>query len=66
MKTLVQRTTIVFTKIIDHKQQIDTDLIGKFPVTYNRGNKYLFVLYDYDSNCILIQPMKSIVDSKFI
>ena len=49
-KTLAQRTTIVFTNIIDHKQQIDTDLIGKLPVTYNRGNKYLFVLYDYDSN----------------
>ena len=50
MNPLVQCTNTVFTKIIDHKRQIATDLTGKFPVTSNRGNKYLFVLYDYDSN----------------
>ena len=33
MKPLVQRTNTVFTKIIDHKRQISTDLSGKFPVT---------------------------------
>ena len=58
MKPLVQRTNTVFTKIIDHRRQIITDLTGKFPVTSIRGNKYLFFLYDYDSNCILIRPMK--------
>ena len=66
MKPLVQRTKTVFTKIINHKRQIATDPTGKFPVTSNRGNKYLFILYDYDSNCILIRPMKSRSDSKFI
>ena len=25
----------------------------------NRGMKYIFVLYDYDSNAILVAPMKS-------
>ena len=66
MKPLVQRTNTVFTKITVHKRQIATDLTGEFPVTSNRGNKYLFVLYDYDSNCILIRPMKSQSGSKFI
>ena len=32
-KPLVQGTNTVFTKIIDHKRQIATDLKGKFPVT---------------------------------
>ena len=50
MKPLLQRTTTVFTKIIDHKRKIATDRTGKFPVTSNMGNKYLFVLYDYYSN----------------
>ena len=36
MKLLVQRTNTVFTNIINHKQQIATDLTGKFPVTSNR------------------------------
>ena len=66
MKLLVQQTDTVFTKIIDRKQKIATDLTGKFPVTSNRGNNHLFVLYDYDSNCIRIRPMKSRADSKFI
>ena len=66
MKPLAQRTSTVFAKIIDHKRTIATDLTGKFPVTPNRGNKYLFVLYDYDSNCILIRPMNSRADSEFI
>ena len=59
MKPLVQRTNTVFTKIINHKRKIATDLTGKSPVTTNMGNKYLFVLYDYYSNCILICPLKS-------
>ena len=63
MKPLVQRTNAVFAKIINRKRQINTDLTGKFLVTSNRGNKYLFFLYDYDINCILIRQMKSRADS---
>ena len=58
IKPLAQRTNTVFTKIIDHKRKIATYLIGKFPVTSNRGNKYIFVLYEYNINIILIRPMK--------
>ena len=66
MKLIGQRTNTVFTKVINHKWQIATDLTGKFPVTSNRVNKYIFVLYDYYSNCILIRPMNSRSDSEFI
>ena len=66
MKPLVQRNNTVFTNIIKHKRKIATDLTVKFPVTSNRGNKYLLVLYDHDSYCILIRPMKSRADSYFI
>ena len=45
MKPMVQRINTVFTKIIDHKRQIETDLTGKFPVTSNRGKSiYLFYM----------------------
>ena len=66
MKPLVQRTNAVFTKIINHKRQTATDLTVKFPVTSNRGNKCLCFLYDYDSNSILVRPMKSRADSESI
>ena len=30
-----------------------------FPVTSSRGSKYLMVLFDHDSNAILVKPLKS-------
>jgi hypothetical protein len=38
--------------------QICKDLIGRFPTTSLRGNKYILILYDYESNIILSAPMK--------
>ena len=54
MIQLVQRTNTVFKNIIDHKRQIATELTIKFPVTSNRGNKYMLVLYKYGSDKYLV------------
>jgi hypothetical protein len=35
------------------------DLTGAFPHKSSRGNQYIFVLYDYDGNAILTQPIKN-------
>ena len=35
------------------------DLTGKFPHTSSRGNKYLVVLYNYDSNAIVFEAIKN-------
>ena len=35
------------------------DLTGAFPYTSSRGNKYLYVMYDHDSNGILVAPLKN-------
>ena len=40
-------------------RQVHTDQTGKFPVTSTRGMKYVFVLYDYDSNSIHPVPIKN-------
>jgi hypothetical protein len=37
---------------------IYTDQTGIFPVVSSKGNKYIMILYDYDSNAILAQPIK--------
>jgi hypothetical protein len=37
--------------------QIYTDQTGIFPVVSSKGNKYIMILYDYDSNSILAQPI---------
>jgi hypothetical protein len=38
--------------------QIYTDQTGRFPVVSRTGSKYIMILYDYDSNAILAQPIK--------
>jgi hypothetical protein len=38
--------------------QIYTDQTGRFPVVSSKGNKYIMILYDYDINAILAQPIK--------
>jgi hypothetical protein len=39
--------------------QIYSDLTCRFPTTSLSGNKYISILYDYDSNSVLSAPMKN-------
>ena len=41
------------------RHTIATDLPGRYPVTSARGHKYIFVMFDYDSNYIQAIPIKS-------
>jgi hypothetical protein len=38
----------------------------QFPVTSSHGNKYILVLYDYNSNTILAEPMKNCSDKEHL
>jgi hypothetical protein len=51
------KTQYVYAATID-AGQIYTDQTGRFPVVSSKGNKYIMVLYDYDSNAILEKPIK--------
>ena len=35
------------------------DLCGRFPVQSSRGNNYVMVIYAYDANAILAEPLKN-------
>jgi hypothetical protein len=39
--------------------QIYTDITGRFLTTYLSGYNYISILYDYDSNIVLSDPMKN-------
>jgi hypothetical protein len=39
--------------------QIYTGLTGRFPTTSLSGNKYILILYYYDSNIVLSAPIKN-------
>jgi hypothetical protein len=51
------KTQYVYATTLD-AGQIYTDQTGRFPVVSSKGNKYIMILYDYDSNAILAQPIK--------
>jgi hypothetical protein len=53
------KTQFVYAATID-AGQIYTDQTGIFTVVSSKGNKYIMILYDYDSNAILVQPIKDI------
>jgi hypothetical protein len=44
---------------IEDTGKIYTDQTGRFPVTSSRGNKYILVLYAFDPNAILTEPLKN-------
>jgi hypothetical protein len=48
------------------KGQISTDLTVIFPTTSLSGNKYILILYDYDSNSVLSAPMKNRGDKETV
>jgi len=36
-----------------------SDLCGRYPVKSSRGNQYILVCYDYDTNAILAEPIQT-------
>ena len=48
----------VYLKIYDMQNKIYTDQTGRFPVTSSKGNKYIMVAFEADSNNIMAEPMK--------
>jgi hypothetical protein len=57
---------MIYVKAIEATGQIYTDQTGRFPTTSRRGNKYVMILYDYDSNAILAEPLKSKSEGEMI
>jgi hypothetical protein len=54
-----ERTHFCYASCIDTTGKIFTDQTGRFPLPSSQGNTQLLVLYDYDSNFIHAEPMKT-------
>jgi hypothetical protein len=64
-----KQTHFVYAAVLDiliETGRIYTDQTGNFPNVSQRGNKYLMVLYDYDSNSILVGPLRNRTDAQMI
>jgi hypothetical protein len=63
--TSTGKTEFVYATIVN-SGQIHSDLTGRFPTTSAKGNKYVLVVYDYDTNNVLTEPMKSRGDQEMV
>ena len=57
---------LVCMQPINVSGQIFTDQTGRFPRVSIRGNKSVMVLYDYDNNVILAEPLKINTTSELV
>jgi hypothetical protein len=48
------------------RETIFSKQTGKLPTQSQRGNKYIMVMVEIDSNAILVEPMKSRNDGEMI
>jgi hypothetical protein len=60
-----EKCNFIYSAVMD-TNHIYTDLTGRFPTTSLSGNKYILILYDYDSNIVLSAPMKNRGDKDMV
>ena len=60
--TIEEKTYNIFCQIspAQPKEKAYSDLTGRFPHKSSQGNKYLFTMYNYDSNAISQVPIKTV------
>jgi hypothetical protein len=56
----------VYTETYMVRETMFSDQTGQFPTRSQRGNKYIMVMGEIDSNTILVEPMKSRKDEEMI
>jgi Reverse transcriptase (RNA-dependent DNA polymerase) len=54
-----KRTNACFLTAMEPKNIVYSDQTGRLPHPSSTGNNYLVIAYDYDSNNILLRPVKS-------
>jgi hypothetical protein len=56
---ITKRTDVMFVDMHLATGKVLSDQTGRFTTTSTSGNTYLMVIYDYDSNFIHVEPLKS-------
>jgi hypothetical protein len=56
----------IFVRTYDTRETIFSDQTGQFPMQSRRGNKYIMLMVEIDSNAILVEPMKARNDGEMI
>ena len=54
----------VYITVYNVRNTVFSDQTGKFPTRYKRGNKYIMVMVEIDSNTILVDTIKNRTDAE--
>ena len=57
---------VIHVVIFNSNNTVYTDQTGKFPITSNRGNKYIMIMYEVGSNCIDAEPFKNRSENELV
>ena len=49
----------VYTNVFNVRKTVFSDHTGQFPTCLQRGNKYIMVMVEIDSNIIVMEPLNS-------
>ena len=60
------RATVLTMKMIEVSGKVFTDQTRLFPIQSSKGNKYIMVLYNNNTNVILTKPMKYRLQNEMI
>jgi hypothetical protein len=52
------KTHCIYAAVVDAGKKY-TDQMGRFPVISSKGNVSIMVLYEYDGNAIMAEPIKN-------
>jgi hypothetical protein len=60
------KTQQCYTAVMETTGQIHSEQTGRFVVPSSTGNNYLLIVYDYNSNAILAEPMRTPTSASII
>jgi hypothetical protein len=60
------KTNLIYAVVHNIEGHTYTYLTGRFPAVSSRGYKYILILYDFDMNNIMAEPMKNRSDAESI
>ena len=58
-QSTVTRTKTIHITVVEPSDLLVADLTGRFPTISSRGYNYMIVCYIYDTNVIIVRPMKN-------
>ena len=62
----VNKACDIYTSVYEVNNTVLSDQTGQFPTRSQRGNKYIIVMVEIDSNAVLVEPINNRKDEELM